>query len=228
MARTELPSSIEALQDLVAQQQALLDEQQSTIETQAEKITYLEEWKRLIDSQRFGPKSEKTAAGQFPLFNEAEVEAAAADEETEDDTISVPAHTRKKRGRRPLPEFLPVREILHDLSGEEKVCPHDASHTMKEIGRETSDQLEFIPARVEVLRHVRPKYACPSCKEGVSIAPMPALPVPKSIATPSLLAQVVTSKYVDGLPLYRQEKIFERLGLDLSRQRRDQVRRPRG
>jgi transposase len=110
-----------------------------------------------------------------------------------------------------------VREILHDLSDEEKVCPHDASHAMKEIGRETSDQLEFIPARVEVVRHVRPKYACPTCKEGVSIAPMPPLPVPKSIATPSLLAQVATSKYVDGLPLYRQEKIFERLGLDLSR-----------
>ena len=210
MARTELPSSVDALRDLVVEQQRLIDEQ-------AEKIAYLEEWKRLIDSQRFGSKSEKTSPDQFPLFNEAEVEAADSDNETEEDTISVPAHTRKKRGRRPLPEFLPVREILHDLSDEEKVCPHDASHTMKEIGRETSDQLEFIPARVEVVRHVRPKYACPSCKEGVRIAPMPPLPVPKSIATPSLLAQVATSKYVDGLPLYRQEKIFERLGLDLSR-----------
>ena len=190
MARTELPTSIEALRDLVVQQQALLDEKQSTIETQAEKIAYLEEWKRLIDSQRFAAKSEKASSDQFPLFNEAEVEARALDGEPDDETISVPAHTRKKRGRRPLPEFLPVREILHDLSEEEKVCPHDGSHTMKEIGRETSDQLEFIPARVEVLRHVRPKYACPTCKEGVSIAPMPPLPVPKSIATPSLLAQV--------------------------------------
>jgi transposase len=195
----------------------MVREQQSTIEVQAEKIAYLEEWKRLIDSQRFGAKSEKASSDQFPLFNEAEVEAAATEEEAEDDTISVPAHTRKKRGRRPLPEFLPVKEVLHDLSDEEKVCPHDAAHTLKEIGRETSDQLEFIPATVQILRHVRPKYACSSCKEGVKIAPMPALPVPKSIATPSLLAQVATSKYVDGLPLYRQEKIFERLGLDLSR-----------
>ena len=217
MARTELPSSVDALRDLVVEQQRLIDEKQATIETQAEKIAYLEEWKRLIDSQRFASRSEKASPDQFPLFNEAEVEAAAVDEETEEDRISVPAHTRKKRGRKPLPEFLPVREILHDLSDEEKVCPHDASHAMKEIGRETSDQLEFIPARVEVVRHVRPKYACPTCKEGVRIAPMPPLPMPKSIATPSLLAQVATSKYVDGLPLYRQEKIFERLGLDLSR-----------
>lgn len=210
MARTELPSSVDALRDLVVEQQRLIDEQ-------AEKIAYLEEWKRLIDSQRFASKSEKASPDQFPLFNEAEVEAAAEAEETEEDTISVLAHTRTKRGRRPLPEFLPVREILHDLSDEEKVCPHDPSHGLKEIGRETSDQLEFIPARVEIVRHVRPKYACPTCKEGVRIAPMPPLPVPKSIATPSLLAQVATSKYVDGLPLYRQEKIFERLGLDLSR-----------
>jgi len=210
MARTQLPTSNEALRDLVVQQQRLIDEQ-------AEKIAYLEEWKRLIDSQRFASKSEKASRDQFPLFNEPEVEAGDLVEESEDETISVPAHTRKKRGRRPLPEFLPVREILHDLSDEEKVCPHDACHTMKEIGRDTSDQLEFIPAQVEILRHVRPKYACPSCKEGVSIAPMPPLPVPKSIATPSLLAQVATSKYADGLPLYRQEKIFERLGLDLSR-----------
>jgi transposase len=172
MARTDLPSSIEALRGLVVQQQALLDEKQSTIETQAEKIAYLEEWKRLIDSQRFASKSEKVSTDQFPLFNEVEVEAAASADTREEDAISVPAHTRKKRGRRPLPEFLPVREVLHDLSDEEKVCPHDASHTMKEIGRETSDQLEFIPARVEVVRNVRPKYACPTCKEGVRVAPM--------------------------------------------------------
>ena len=131
--------------------------------------------------------------------------------------VAVPAHTRKKRGRRPLPDFLPVHEVLHDLSDDEKICPHDASHRLVEIGREQSDQLKFIPATVEIVRHIRPKYACSTCKQGVRIAPMPKLPVPKSIATPSLLAQVATSKYVDGLPLYRQEKIFQRLGLDLSR-----------
>lgn len=225
MARTELPSSVEALQEMILRQQLLLDAKdeeivahRSTIETQAELIAYLQEWKRLIDSQRFGSKSEKASPDQFPLFNEAEIEAAAADDDDlEEDTIAVPAHTRKKRGRRALPEFLPVKEILHDLSDEEKVCRHDPSHRLVEIGRETSDQLKFIPATVEIVRHVRPKYACSSCKEGVAIAPMPRLPIPKSLATPSLLAQVATSKYVDGLPLYRQEKIFERLGLDLSR-----------
>ena len=215
MARTELPSSIEELRDLALRQQAQLEENESTISTQAERIAFLEEWKRLMDSQRFGSRSERLSIDQYPLFNEAEVEASEA--ETIADEVAVPAHTRKKRGRRPLPDFLPVQEILHDLSDEEKVCAHDSSHTLVAIGRESSDQLKFIPATVEILRHIRPKYACPTCKEGVKIAPMPKLPIPKSLATPSLLAHVATSKYVDGLPLYRQEKIFQRLGIDVSR-----------
>ncbi len=216
MARTEMPTSVEALQQLVADQQATLaqkqnelDAKQTTIDEQSALIAFFQEWKRLIDSQRFGSRSERLVTEQEYLFNEAEVEAAAiAVESDEPDVIAVPAHTRKKGGRRPLPDFLPVQEIVHDLPEDEKICAHDPDHTLVEISRETSDQLKFIPATVEIVRHVRPKYACPTCKEGVKIAPMPKLPIPKSIATPSLLAHVATSKYVDGLPLYRQEKIF--------------------
>ncbi len=223
MARTSMPSSVEALQALVVEQRTLLeqhaidlDTKQAMIEERDALISFYREWKRLMDSQRFGSKSEKFPSGQGQLFNEAEA-LVASDIEAPIGEVSVPAHTRKKRGRRPLPDFLPVHEVLHDLSETEKVCPHDVAHRLVEIGREQSDQLRFIPATVEIVRHIRPKYACPSCKQGVRIAPMPKLPVPKSIATPSLLAQVATSKYVDGLPLYRQEKIFDRLGLDLSR-----------
>jgi transposase len=216
MARTSMPSSIEELQELVTQQQEVLGRQQVMIDERDALISFYREWKRLIDSQRFGSKSEKLPPEQGHLFNEAEVEAASS-EDAPSDEISVPAHTRKKQGRRPLPDFLPVQEVLHDLSEAEKVCPHDPAHRLVEIGREQSDQLQFIPATVEIIRHIRPKYACSTCKQGVRIAPMPKLPVPKSIATPSLLAQVATSKYVDGLPLYRQEKIFGRLGIELSR-----------
>jgi|TARA_B100000959_G_C14965817_1_gene617687 transposase len=221
MARTDMPSSVNALQELVLEQRTALDTKQSMIDEQAALISFYREWKRLIDSQRFGSRSEKIPPEQGRLFNEAEIEALLSPEEglgeERDDEIDVPAHTRKKRGRRPLPDSLPVQEILHDLPEEEKVCAHDPGHTLVEISRETSEQLKFIPARAEIVRHIRPKYACPACKEGVKIAPMPKLPIPKSIATPSLLAHVVTSKYVDGLPLYRQEKIFQRLGVDVSR-----------
>ena len=214
MARTpELPSSVEALQHLV-------EELQSTVDEQAGRLAFLEEWNRLLRSQRFGSKSEKVPAEQRGLFNEAELEAARAsedDRESTEDRIEVPGHTRRKSGRKPLPDFLPIVEQVHDLADDEKVCSHDPTHQLAEIGRETSDQLVFIPARVEILRHVRPKYACPACKQGVKIAAMPPLPIPKSLATPSLLAQVATAKYVDALPLHRQEKIFGRLGIDLSR-----------
>ncbi len=107
--------------------------------------------------------------------------------------------------------------MLHDLSEAEKVCPHDASHTLQRIGEEVSEQLDILPAVLQVIRHVRPKYACGTCKEGVRIAPMPPQPIPKSQAAPSLLAHLVTSKYVDGLPLYRQEKMLSRIGMELPR-----------
>ena len=212
MARTKLPTSVDALHQLVEDLQATVDEQ-------ASRIAFLEEWRRLINAQRFGSRSEKVPAEQRGLFNEAELEAARAidGEGIGEDVIDVPGHTRRKCGRRPLPDFLPVVEQLHDLSDEEKVCSLDSAHQLTEIGRETSDQLVFIPARVEILRHVRPKYACATCRQGVKIAAMPPQPIPKSLATPSLLAQVATAKYVDALPLHRQEKIFQRLGLDISR-----------
>jgi transposase len=166
---------------------------------------------------RFASRSERLVPEQGLLFNEAEVEAAGLDDDERATASSATGPPRNKPVRRPLPDFLPVQEIVHDLAEHEKVCPNDPSHRLVEIKRETSEQLKFIPATVEIVRHIRPKYACPSCKEGVRIAPMPKLPIPKSIATPSLLAHVATSKYVDGLPLYRQEKIFARLGIDVSR-----------
>jgi len=227
MTSDALPTSVEALQELVMQQHALLEAnaldleaKQSKIERQAQWIALLEEWKRLMTSQRFGSRSERTPPEQGHLFNEAELDGTAfsEDEGSEPDATEVPAHTRRKPGgRRPLPDFLPVEEHVHDLSDAEKICGTDPAHGLVEIGRETSDQLKFIPATVAIVRHIRPKYACPACKDAVRIAPMPKLPVPKSIATPSLLAHVATSKYVDALPLYRQEKIFARLGVDLSR-----------
>ena len=218
MPRTELPASVDALQELVLQQQTTIEAKQSQLDALQQQISLLEEWNRLLRSQKYGARSEKIPPEQGRLFNEAELDAGNDDEEEPDlAEIEVPAHTRRKQGRRPLPDFLPVEEHLHDLPEAEKVCGNDPAHRLVEIGRESSDQLKFIPATVAIVRHIRPKYACPTCKDGVRIAPMPKLPIPKSIATPSLLAHVATSKYVDALPLYRQEKIFARLGVDLSR-----------
>jgi transposase len=209
----------------IAKQEQEIVKQEQTVSAYSEEISQLREYIRLLKSQRFGSKSERSTPDQMGLFNEAEVIAdggadGESDVQAESDEpgIEVPAHTRRKRGgRKPLPDFLPREEVLHDVPEEEKVCSNDAGHALVRIGEEKLEQLVFIPATAKVLVHVRPKYACPSCKDGVKVAPPPPQPIPKSFATPSLLAQIVVSKYVDALPLYRQAKIFERIGVDLSR-----------
>lgn len=97
----------------------------------------------------------------------------------------------------------------------ERVCGCGAA--LQEIGAETAEQLDYIPAKIQVIRHVRPKYACGHCHAGVKIAPVPAHILPRSNASPGLLAHVVTSKFVDGLPFHRQETVFARHEVALPR-----------
>jgi transposase len=226
----DLPESVEDLRALVLSQQAEIEAQteqaakhEQTISEYTEEIGQLREYIRLLKSQRFGPRSERTSSEQMGLFNEAEATAEeGAGEEAEAGSgeagIEVPAHRRRKRGgRRPLPAYLPREEIVHDIPEEERVCANHSEHRLTRIGEERLEQLVFVPAEAKVVVHIRPKYACSSCKDGVTVAPPPPQPIPKSFATPSLLAQIVTSKYADALPLYRQAKIFQRMGVDLCR-----------
>jgi transposase len=215
IAAIELPDDPEALRELALRQQQQLDEKESLVDAQADELRILREYIRLLKHHRFGRSSEQSSDAQIRLFNEAESTAEDAGEE-EDVSIVVEAHTRKKRGRKPLPDWIPRLEIVHDLPEEEKVCREDGT-ALERIGEEVSEQLEFIPAKLRVLRHVRPKYACPTCRTGIHTAPMPPQPIPKSLASPTLLAHVAVAKYADGLPLYRQETMFRRLGIDLPR-----------
>ena len=187
-----------------------------------EKIHYLEERIRLLQNELFGRKSEQRRQGddrQMPIFGH--LENAPDPSPVSQETIVVPAHKRRKRGRKPLPEDLPRVEVIHDLSEDEKVCACGAK--LSRIGQETCEKLDYIPAKVQVIRHVRYKYACKDC-EGVEddgptvkIAPAPVQLIEKSMATEGLLAQIAVSKFADALPLYRQQKMFARLGVDLSR-----------
>lgn len=174
----------------------------------------------------FGRSSEKPMADDQPqLFDEPAGEqpddgATDSDEAT---TIVRP-HTRTKRGRKPLPDTLEREEVLLDTPEEDKHC--GCGHDLMRIGEEVSEKLTIIPARFIVTRYIRPKYACHHCegsgdedKPAVRIRPMPPAVIPRGIATPSLLAFIITSKYVDGMPLKRQERSFARIGVDLPRQR---------
>ncbi|MBU1161502.1 MAG: IS66 family transposase [Proteobacteria bacterium] len=187
-----------------------------------ERIDYLEQMVCLLQKELFGRKSEKHVLPdheQRPLFDS--IEAPESDRRIFEEKIVIPEHIRKKRGRKPLPADLPRVDVVHDLPEEEKQC--DCGTTLSCIGQDVSEKLDYVPAKIRVIRHIRYKYVCKSC-EGVDsdgptvkIAPPPVQLIPKSIASEGLIAHLVVSKFADGLPLYRQQKIFSRLGIDLSR-----------
>ncbi|MBF0181975.1 MAG: IS66 family transposase [Magnetococcales bacterium] len=208
----------------------LLEKEKWVIERAAwqQRTELLLEQLRLMRAKMFGRSSEKKQPFEHPsLFNEAEqaadgkadvpdAESAETTPEADPGRVAVAGHTRSSKGRKPLSPDLPREEVIHDLPEDQKICGLDGHHLV-EIGREVSEQLEIVPTQVKVLRHVRIKYACPHCHEGVKIAPPPFRPLPKAMASASILAYVATSKYVDALPLYRQEGILKRFGLDVSR-----------
>ncbi len=110
---------------------------------------------------------------------------------------------KRKPGRKKLPKELPREQIIYDITEEEKRC--GCGCQLSKIGEEKSEQLDYIPAKLQVIEHVRYKYACKGCEETVRCAKLPNKPIPKANATAGLLAQIMVSKYVDHLPLYRQE-----------------------
>ena len=202
-----LPNDTESLQDLLRKQNSY--------------VSHLEEQIKLLLLKRYGSRAEYIPLGQRSLFDEAEL--ARLDQisdifpmdssNAETSTTIVPEHERKKRARKSLPEALERVKLYHSLSLEERTCQaHDCE--MKEMGFEVSEQLDIIPAVIRVLQHNRHKYTCPKCTGHIKVAPLPAQMIPKSMASSGLLAHVAVCKYEDSLPLYRQESILERSGIE--------------
>lgn len=169
----------------------------------------------------YAARSEARSTGQKDLFfNEAEALAPTTSTEPakEDEAgVEVAGHRRKKRGcRKPLDPALPRDVVRHELPESERICPHDGS-VLVEIGAQISEQLDIIPQQVRVIQHQRIKYACPCCDGGIKVTPAAARIIPKGLLTEAALAWIVTAKYQDGLPLYRQAVLLRRFGGDLSR-----------
>lgn len=214
-----LPNDFEWLKTIILDQEATIFAQKKRYES---RIELLEERLRLLQNELFRRSSEKRPVEEDPrqlhLFNEAEV---AVSEEPAREEIAVPAHTRQKPKRKSLPDHLPRVEVIVDITEEEKVCA--CGTPLSRIGEEVSEKLDIIPAKVQVLRTIRPKYACKGCEgvesEGgaVKIAEPPAEMIPKGLATAGTLAYVATAKYADGTPLYRLSKILDRYGIEIPR-----------
>ena len=202
------------------QEIALLKQQNAELTAKVE--WFMEQFK-LAKHHQFGASSERTISPeqQPSLFNEAEKEAGSDHAEPTLGTITY--KRRKQKGHREaMLENLPVETIEYSLSPEEQVCPK-CEGPLHEMSTEVRQELKVIPAQVKVVKHIRHIYSCRRCEREetstpVVTAPSPSPMIPGSLASPSAVAYVMNSKYVDGLPLYRQEQQWSRLGVELSRQ----------
>jgi transposase len=215
MNNADKTQEIIELKQRLAAMELQLSKQNNALENKDHKIETLEEYIRYMVQQHFGSSSEKLSADQINLFDEAELLSDDDASDEEEECTNVPAHKRKKK-RASIPKELPRTEVIHDLTDEEKVCPHDGI-ALRHFGNETSEQLDYIPAQMSVLQHVRQKYTCPCCNNYMVTASKPVQSIEKPIASPGLLAQIATHKYCDALPLYRQAQIFKRFGVELDR-----------
>jgi transposase len=173
--------------------------------------------------RQFGVSSEKTpvAQGQM-LFDEAEA-CAAPDAPEPEITVSAHTRTKKTRGKREIDlSTLPVEEKHYELVGDQCLCP-TCRAKMHRIGEEVRSEVKYIPGHLVHVKHIRGIFACRPCDRNeistpIITTPMPKPAFPKSLASASIVAYIMVRKYVEGLPLYRQEQQFKRSGVMLSRQ----------
>lgn len=237
---TPLPTDPDALIALLKKQQRTIYKQQQSLQRSERRakrsdarverfrkklvskdghIQKLEERLRELLAKRFGKSSERFNPDQFNLFNEAEEQAAqdaAEDTAAEDDQdIIVGEHKRRRnKSDHALPAHLPRVDVEYPLEDDEKRC--HCGNMLERIGEQVHEQLSIIPQQHYVIRHIQPKYAC-SCKDCIRTASMPAQPLPACQVSPQMLGHIMVSKYLDGIPLYRQEKIAGRSDLVLPR-----------
>ena len=219
------PKSKKELVEMINVMASCIEEKDAHIEQLEGKMKWLMERLHLSQARQYGKSSEKTIPSQqmtLNLFNEAEYRMDKEPEPQPDEKETITYERKKKKpGRKELPPDLPIVTVEHRLPEEELGCDRcdGTKHEMSTIERY---ELEFRPARARIIKHVYYVYGCRKCeKEGtevpIVVAPGPKALIPKSFASPSSLAYVMTMKYVDGLPLYRQEKHLERMGVTLGR-----------
>ena len=203
---------------------AYIEHLENTIKDLQTQVNNLTEMILLLRKEKFGPSSEKTpkqVEGQLSLFNEAELEADASVPEPIKKEVKGYVRTDSRKKREELIKDLPVREILCEVAPEERYC-EQCNTELKPLGKEVvREELEYIPAKLRIVRYVRMAYECPKCKHTdrpyIQKALTPTSLMNHSLASPSSVANVMYQKYVNSVPLYRQEKDWEQLGIALSR-----------
>jgi transposase len=216
----ELPTDLDSCHSLIRE---LLE----TLHQQGLLIGHMQHQLERLLRQRYGRSSEKIDPDQLLLFAadilaapetipSPEPQPAAAD-----DALPSPAPAakpkRKGHGRKPLPAHLERQRVVHDVPADELTCP-ECGTRREPLGEEVREQLDYRPASLVVIQHIRPKYACKACQAHVVIADRLPEPIEKGLPGPGLLAHVIVSKFADHMPLYRQERTLARQGVAISRQ----------
>ena len=219
LTHADLPDDIAALKAMVLERESALAakeivvvELREQVSTHAQEIEHLKLLIAKLKRMQFGRKSEKLDHEILQL--ELRLEELLADEGALQIEQLPRQITRSSAKRAPLPSHLP-RDVQFHLPGDTTACSQCGA-TMKRLGEDVSEQLEYVPARFKVIRHVRPKYAC-SCCDHIAQAPAPTRPISRGLAGPGLLAHILVAKYCDHLPLYRQSVMYAREGVTLER-----------
>jgi transposase len=205
----------ESRQELVK----IIDSLTTTNEELEAKVRWFEEQFHLARHKQFGTSSERRVKEQRHLFNEAE---AIAEEGPVEEAISQTiTYERKRPGRKPIPKDLPIERIEYRLPEDEQICSV-CGCPLHEMSEELRHEVKLVSAQVKIVQHARIVYGCRNCENtGIevpiktAVAPRPV--IEKGLASPSAVAYAMTMKFVEGVPLYRQEQHYARLGIELSR-----------
>src|SRR5215471_16375368 len=212
---SELPDDPAALHAFALACQSELKAAETAVQLKALEIEKLRFQIAKLRRMQFGRSSERIARQitQLELQLE-ELETGAAEDTARAEATDPPAPTSPradKPKRKPLPDHLPRQEVVHlPLVDGACTCP-DCGRSMAKLGEDITEVLDYVPGHFQVIRHVRPKFACCAC-DAITQASAPAMPTPRGRATPATLAHLLVAKYSDHLPLYRQSEIYAREG----------------
>jgi len=220
LATAELPDDPTALRSFALACQSELKAAETAVQLKALEIEKLRFQIAKLRRMQFGRSSERITRQIAQLeFQLEELETGAAEDTARAEAMEPPAPASpraNKPKRKPLPDHLPRQEVVHQPAGDGACTCPDCGGRMAKLGEDVTEVLDYVPGHFQVIRHVRPKFACCAC-DAITQAPAPAMPTPRGRATPATLAHLLVAKYCDHLPLYRQSEIYAREGLELDR-----------
>jgi transposase len=214
---TALQEQLDAAQARIRDLERQVDETCATAEELQRALACLKEEYLALKRLLYGPRRERLTEDPDQQHLRFDTEARTSPpvpEPASEDAPHPPKH-RKGHGRRPIPDHVPRRDVVHDVPEKERTCGCGREKT--KIGEDIAEQLDYEPGKLLVLRHIYPKFACSCCKDGVTAAPRVASPIAGGLAGPGLLSYVIVSKFAVHIPLYRQQDELARAGVFLAR-----------